>query len=678
MTSDASSPRPRKRQRTSEEVKLFKDRVRVNGASEPPTPYVRRSSVSPVRPTPSDRTPIADAKTTIVSRRYRDKCGEPIYTVRIEYADEDEDNAVEEREVVMDDIEDYVSKAELERFELTWFDPDEVMPGIVIGAAGFERTQTWETPSSTGEEDGRRRSASTKVKKASTKASVDTLPPKKRRGRPAKKTAAIMGVGPAKNALDGTHGSEDEAYEFDADIEDEVNPANVRGAGTGTQIGGYVLIPSTSASVASSQRKAAAADQSHPKSLTPISSASASEDPEDFVSGFNPRRRQSRTAPPNSTTQSRGPGRPPKSAAKSVAAHSSIGSLLAYVESEEFMRDSNANERAKSAPASMPANPVEKGDEQAGPIARPQPAPLPETPPRRPVEIIEISSGSSEIDSEDSPAPTAGQRQDQAYEAAKARIVALNMAIDAARQDPSHVPPRPHTPAPQRSPSPVLPEPSHARDLPNSPPPRTPTLQRSPTPIVAGPSTIREARTLTLVPSLPAGATADTAICLDDDSDDGSDFPFDSNRKYQFSKVIDLKILDGKKYYLIQWNDDPCPPPDWSWYTEEDLGPHAYRMVENLIEEKLRCADRGPQFFPYCQLSISEPHFPSLHSLPRSCSKIFPFHFLLDGIHDSPGPDGSTLDADGIHFYQSGGLASSFRRFLTKKQAAFAFIFAVI
>ncbi|KAK8159085.1 hypothetical protein BKA80DRAFT_256275 [Phyllosticta citrichinensis] len=629
MTSDAPSPRPRKRQRSSQELKLVEDHARVNGGVEPPLPYVRRSSISPVRPTLSDRVPIADATTTIVSRRYRNGSGEPIYTVRIERADQDGDTEPEEREVVLDDIEDYVSPAELERFELTWFDPDEVMPGYVVGAAGVERTQMWETPSSTGEDDERPRSAASNIKKKKpSRAFVDKLPSAKRRGRPPKKTAAIMGVGPANGAVDGvseSNGSDRGApYDFD-NREDEVDPANVRGTATTATpgsvrgVGGYVLIPSRASSAASSQRKAGPVATAKKPSLTPVSSASVSQEPEDLLPGFNPRRTKedhtnsqysTTSASPNITPRKR--GRPPKSA----AAHKSIGSLLAYVESDEWVRDSNASKspcpeeplrepETNTAAEKVTGNGEEPSAQQserqttALPHPPPQPQPasnLPETPTRRPVEIIEISSSSDSSDDERDVCfgPTEEQRRDPRYadiirsaeaiRLAEARhretrenIETIGQNLEVNRQGQSGAA------RPSNAPRTLnAPRPSNASRHSDAPRPRTPPRQKSPTPGPANPSPAQQIVARTMVPSLPPGATKETAICLDDDDE------FDEEKEYHFSKVVDLKVVDGKVHYLVQWDEDPCPPPDYSWYAEEDLGPHAFNMVETLISEKLR------------------------------------------------------------------------------------------
>ncbi|KAK7531973.1 uncharacterized protein J3D65DRAFT_635372 [Phyllosticta citribraziliensis] len=645
MTSDASSPRPRKRQRTSQELKLVKDHARVNGSVEPPLPYVRRSSISPVRPTPSDRIPIADATTTIVSRRYRNGSGEPIYTVRIEWAGQDGDTEPEEREVELDDIDDYVSPAELERFELAYFNPDEVMPGIVIGAAGLERTQTWKTPSSTGEDEERPRSATSNTKKAP-RAFVDTLPAGKRRGRPPKKTAAIMGVGPANGAFDGvseSNGSDREASHDLDNVEDEVDPANVRGAATTATpgsvrgVGGYILIPSRAGSAASSQRKAGpvATAQPHPikkPSLTPISSASVSQEPEDLLSGFNPRRiKEGRTkedhtnsqysttsASPNIAPRKR--GRPPKSA----AAHKSIGSLLAYVESDEWVRDSNAskspcpeeplrepetNTAAEKVNENGEEPPAQQSEQQTTvlphPLPQPQPQPasnLPETPTRRPVEIIEISSSSDSSDDEDDVrfGPTEEQRRDPRYaeiirsaeaiRLAEARhretrenveMIRRNIGVNSQGQLSAARPPNAPRPLNASRPSNAA-CPSNAPRPLDAPRPRTPPRHKTPTPGPANPSPAHRIVAHKMAPLLTEGATKETAICLDDDDE------YDEEKEYHFSKVIDLKVVDGKMHYLVQWHEDPCPPEEYSWYAEEDLGPHAYNLVEGLIAEKLR------------------------------------------------------------------------------------------
>ncbi|KAK8151586.1 hypothetical protein BC567DRAFT_253332, partial [Phyllosticta citribraziliensis] len=495
------------------------------------------------------------------------------------------------------------------------------MPGIVIGAAGLERTQTWKTPSSTGEDEERPRSATSNTKKAP-RAFVDTLPAGKRRGRPPKKTAAIMGVGPANGAFDGvseSNGSDREASHDLDNVEDEVDPANVRGAATTATpgsvrgVGGYILIPSRAGSAASSQRKAGpvATAQPHPikkPSLTPISSASVSQEPEDLLSGFNPRRiKEGRTkedhtnsqysttsASPNIAPRKR--GRPPKSA----AAHKSIGSLLAYVESDEWVRDSNAskspcpeeplrepetNTAAEKVNENGEEPPAQQSEQQTTvlphPLPQPQPQPasnLPETPTRRPVEIIEISSSSDSSDDEDDVrfGPTEEQRRDPRYaeiirsaeaiRLAEARhretrenveMIRRNIGVNSQGQLSAARPPNAPRPLNASRPSNAA-CPSNAPRPLDAPRPRTPPRHKTPTPGPANPSPAHRIVAHKMAPLLTEGATKETAICLDDDDE------YDEEKEYHFSKVIDLKVVDGKMHYLVQWHEDPCPPEEYS------------------------------------------------------------------------------------------------------------------
>ncbi|KAK8179815.1 uncharacterized protein BKA78DRAFT_300702 [Phyllosticta capitalensis] len=455
MANNAFPTRPLKKPRLHKESQTTLNYASINDAVEPPLPYVPSHDVRPIKPTLADRCPIDGMKTTIVSRRYRNKCGDPIFTVRLERLhpkDDDDLPAVKEKEIGFEDIEDYVSKAELERFETTWYDPDEVMPGIVIGAPGFEKTQTWEGPSTTTStsDEGSGRS-SKRTKKVPTREFVDMLPPIRRPGRPPKKTAAVMGVGPAPavNSHDG-HQSEEEAYDFDADIEDEVDPANVRGTG------GFVLIPSSRSASASSQVKAGASVGDPVRKLPVVSehsssasedgsSASEDEEPDELLMGFNPHRTkdQDHRAPTSaSSVNRRGRGPRPSRAGKSTEPRS--GSLLAYVESNHIATNpairkspthkptspTHANILAEKAaqegegegeeeedavlPDAMPVTyeSIERDEDPTNNDPLPAPAPAAEAegqaPPKRPVEIIEISSDS---ESELSPSSTPNQKQ---------------------------------------------------------------------------------------------------------------------------------------------------------------------------------------------------------------------------------------------------------------------------
>ncbi|GME52206.1 putative chromo domain shadow protein [Neofusicoccum parvum] len=220
--------------------------------------YVPSRAIAPIAPTPPSQCPLPRARATLVSRQYDLASGQPLYRVRIEprrstpprhgpasasdpprspslraasdeprrEEGESQDNgAARELDVWLDDVLEYVSAAELERFELGYEDDVVVMvdeDGAVLLVRKEARRAMAGLPP-VGAEAPRAGGVPGKVrrKKAPTREFVDALPVVKRgRGRP-RKTAAVMGVvaesdGEAESV--GVNTAEGEAEETAAEV----------------------------------------------------------------------------------------------------------------------------------------------------------------------------------------------------------------------------------------------------------------------------------------------------------------------------------------------------------------------------------------------------------------------------------------------------------------------------
>lgn len=253
--------------------------------------YLRNRDIPPITPTPPSDCPLGcQRRTKIVSRQYDITSGQPVYRVRVERyvpgekksreagdangdgwrgkmgrdggvdghginGDRDAgDDEAEEYSVGLADILDWVSPAELERFELEWEDDmvfitDEdgavllvsrevqrAMMGLPAAAADGSPDAAGAVVVSThavGLEKMK------KIKKKPTREFVDTLPPVRRRGRPPKKmlkTAQVMGVVGGEDPEEVEPEIEPEAEletvetgSETAEYGEWVNPANVRG-----------------------------------------------------------------------------------------------------------------------------------------------------------------------------------------------------------------------------------------------------------------------------------------------------------------------------------------------------------------------------------------------------------------------------------------------------------------
>lgn len=278
-----------------------------------PLYYLPNRDIPPIAPTPPSDCPLGRRRrTVIVSRQYDITSGQPVYRVRVERCvpgDKESreaegtngdgrrgrmgwdggvdgdgtnggnaeagrdgaDDGAEEHSVGLADILDWVSPAELERFELEWEDDmvfitdedgavllvsREVQRAMIGWPAGNGTEQTLPAPIPPHEAaaaDGSPDAAGVavvsthavgpgkikKMKKKPTKEFVDALPPVRRRGRPPKKmlkTAEVMGVvgGEDRDEVEPEIEPEAELETVETGSETAeygawVNPANVRG-----------------------------------------------------------------------------------------------------------------------------------------------------------------------------------------------------------------------------------------------------------------------------------------------------------------------------------------------------------------------------------------------------------------------------------------------------------------
>lgn len=239
-------------------------------------PYVPSRAIPPIAPTPPSQCPLPRARATLVSRQYDLASGQPLYRVRVEprrptpprhgpasprspsprdeprrEEGESQDNgAARELDVWLDDVLEYVSAAELERFELGYEDDVVVVvdeDGAVLLVSKEARRAMAGLPP-VGAEVPRAGEVPGKVRrrKAPTREFVDALPVVKRgRGRP-RKTAAVMGVvaesdGKAESVGADTAEGEETAAEVGTATDTKVegidygawvDPARVRGTGS--------------------------------------------------------------------------------------------------------------------------------------------------------------------------------------------------------------------------------------------------------------------------------------------------------------------------------------------------------------------------------------------------------------------------------------------------------------
>ncbi|KAF4544287.1 Chromo domain-containing protein [Lasiodiplodia theobromae] len=279
MSSDASRPAKRRNGVTTATAATT-PAAAANGDQKPdeaerhwPLYYLPNRDIPPITPTPPSDCPLGRRRRTeIVSRQYDIASGQPVYRVRVrrcvpgeersreagdtngdggkrrmgwdggvdghgtngdnaeggrDVADDDDD--AEEYSVGLADILDWVSPAELERFELEWEDDmvfitDEDGAVLLVSREVQRAMMGWPTTGGTeqtpavpiapheaavadGPPDAAEAAAVSthtvgpgkikKTKKKPTKEFVDGLPPVRRRGRPPKKmlkTAEVMGV----------------------------------------------------------------------------------------------------------------------------------------------------------------------------------------------------------------------------------------------------------------------------------------------------------------------------------------------------------------------------------------------------------------------------------------------------------------------------------------------------
>ncbi|KAF2137886.1 uncharacterized protein K452DRAFT_361648 [Aplosporella prunicola CBS 121167] len=174
-------------------------------AASPPPTYVPHVDIPPIKRKPDAATPIPRACVTVVGRGFDGVTGQPVYTVRVEReressgasqsdgdsdtSQEDTDKAIEELQVELEAVLDFVSPQELERFENEFVESP--APASPSAAAATSAPDTADAGSDAPTPEKR------KAKAAPTRAFVDLLPPitrKRKKPAPVAKGAlATMG-----------------------------------------------------------------------------------------------------------------------------------------------------------------------------------------------------------------------------------------------------------------------------------------------------------------------------------------------------------------------------------------------------------------------------------------------------------------------------------------------------